>query len=155
MEGKTDVSTGYIINEPHQAMMEGYEVNTILVADYGVNMYADVLFAREDTLENRPELVEAFLRATLKGWDYAIQNENEAVDAVLKYATGSTRIHESYMLEVSIPLIHTGEKWIGWMEKSDWEQAQDILFEQGILENKTVIEDAYTMQFLEIIYKNE
>jgi hypothetical protein len=45
LNGTTDVSTGYLINEPHQAIEAGYEVNTMLMADYGVNMYDDVLFA--------------------------------------------------------------------------------------------------------------
>jgi hypothetical protein len=133
LEGTTDVSTGYIINEPNQAIEAGKEINTILMADYGVNMYADVIVATEDTIENRPELVEKFLRATLKGWQYALENADEAVDATLKYATDSSRSHQTYMLKSSVPLIHTGHTPIGWMEKSDWEQVQNILFEQGII----------------------
>ncbi len=149
LNGTVDVSTGYIINEPHQVIEAGYEVNTMLMADYSVNMYADVLFATEDTIKNNPKLVEKFLRATLKGWQYAIENEDEAVDLVLKYATDRTKKHEAYMLRQSVPLIHTGESPLGWMEKSKWDRVREILFEQGILNKKIDINGAYTNEFLE------
>ena len=110
ISGETDVSTGFSINEPHQAIEAGHDVNIMLFADYGVKVYDDVLFATEDTMNNNPELVERFLRATLEGWQYAIENEEEAVDIVLKYATDRTTSHEAYMLRQSIPLIHTGKR---------------------------------------------
>ncbi|MEA3457082.1 MAG: ABC transporter substrate-binding protein, partial [Candidatus Thermoplasmatota archaeon] len=152
LNGITDVSTGYLINEPHQVIEAGYEVNTILTADYGVNMYADVLFATEDTINNNPELVEKFLRATLDGWQYAINHRDEAVNITLKYATDRTNSHETYMLENSIPLINAGDSPIGWMEESKWEQVQDVLLEQNITDAEINIEDVYTMDFLEKIY---
>ena len=152
LAGETDVSTGYIINEPHQAIEAGYGVETILMAEYGVNMYADVIYTRDDVIENKPELVEKFLRATLRGWQYAIENEAETVDTILKYATDRTRSHEEYMLRTSIPLIHTGDSSLGWMEESEWSKAMNILKEQGILKTKPKLGDVYTMEFLEKIY---
>jgi len=152
LNGITDVSTGYLINEPHQVIEAGYEVNTILMADYGVNIYADVLFATEDTINNNPELVEKFLRATLEGWQYAIDHNGEAIDIVLEYVTNGSRSHEMHMLNSSIPLIQTGETPIGWMKKDEWMQAQDILLEQNITDAEINIENVYTMDFLEKIY---
>ncbi|MCE7739573.1 MAG: ABC transporter substrate-binding protein [Candidatus Heimdallarchaeota archaeon] len=152
LAGTTDVSSGYVINEPHQAIEAGKEVDIILVADYGVNMYADVIIVHEDTINNSPELVESFLRATLEGWQYAIEHEEEAVNITLKYATDRTKSHETYMLENSIPLINTGDSPIGWMEESKWEQVQDILLEQNITDAEINIEDVYTIDFLEKIY---
>lgn len=155
LNGSTDVSTGYIINEPHQAIEAGYGVNTMLMADYGAGIYADVLFATEDTLKNRPEFVEGFLRATLRGWQYAIENEEEAVDIDLKYAKGKTRSHELYMLRQSAPLIHTGDMRIGEMEKEAWEQTKSVLREQGLLKEDIGIESAYTSEFTSRAYEKK
>ena len=146
--GITDVSSGYLINEPHQAIEAGYEVNIIKYADYGINIYADVLFTTEETIKNKPELVKKFVYATLEGWQYAIEHEDEAVDFTLKYATDSTRNHEAYMLNNSIPLIHTGEEPLGWMNKDIWQDTQDMLFEQGVLEKKININEVFTIEFL-------
>lgn len=153
LSGETDVSTGYIINEPQQVVEAGREVRTILMSDYGVNMYADVIFATEDTIKNRPELVARFLRATLKGWQYAIEHESEAVEVTLNYVPASTKAHQSYMLHASIPLIHTGTSPIGMMQAQQWEQVQQILLEQKILLKPIQINDAYTLKFLREIYK--
>lgn len=150
---KTDISTGYIINEPHQVIQAGKEANTILMADYGVNMYADILFATENTIKNKPELTEKFVKATLDGWQYAIENQEEAINITLKYAPNSSYEHEKYMLEKSIPLIYTGSTPLGWMETKQWEGVQRTLFNQEILKKPIGPDDAYTMEFLNKIYK--
>jgi len=149
LAGKTDVSTGYSINEPHFAIEKGEEVNVIMMADYGVNMYADVLFARDDYINENPETVKKIVKATLDGWKYAIENSDEAVGIVLKYAPERTRTHETYMLEKSIPLINTGKLKIGEMTKDDWEDVNKILFEQGLIDKKINVEEVYTNEFIE------
>lgn len=152
LSGKTDISTGYIINEPNEVKEKLGDVNTILMADYGVNMYADVIFVTENTIKNKPEVVERFLRATLKGWQYAIEHEDEAVDMTLVYAKDSNKKHQAYMLKASVPLIHTGSSKLGWMEAKRWDELQNILLDQKILSKPISITDAYTMQFLQKIY---
>jgi NitT/TauT family transport system substrate-binding protein len=154
-EGKVDVSTGYLINEPHLAMEAGFPVNMILMADYGVNMYADVLFTTDEMIKTKPEIVEKMLKSTLAGWQYAIEHEQEAVNVTLEYATNSTKSHETYMLSTSVPLINLGLSKLGWMELSAWEQAQNILFEQKLLKNKIEVSQAFTMDFLEAVYKEK
>ena len=59
------------------------------------------------------------------------------------------------MLSQSIPLIHTGDSPLGWMESKEWEGTQRILFEQGILSRPIGSELVYTTKFLEKIYSEE
>lgn len=152
LSGDTDVSTGYIINEPHQAIELGYEINTILMADYGVDMYADVIFVKDSTYENKSDLCLKFLKATLKGWRYAIENEEEAVNIVLKYAKDRSYSHENYMLKNSIPLINNGVDPIGWMEYEKWENVQTILYDQDITDRKIDVKNLYADDFIKLIY---
>jgi len=151
LAGKTDVSTGYVINEPQMAIENGKQVNIILMADYGADMYADVVVTRDDLIKNDPELVEKFLRATLNGWQYAIENEGEAVSYTLKYATDRTRAHETYMLKNSIPLINTGDTPIGYMETAKWQGVRDILVSQKLLAPDFDVSQAYTTAFIDKI----
>lgn len=155
LAGEVDVSSGYITNEPHLAIEAGKEIDTILVADYGVNMYADVIIAHEDILRDKPEMVESFLKATFDGWQYAIENETEAVDIVLQYLEDGSREHQEYMLSNSIPLIHLGTSPLGWMEEKQWQQAHDILLEQGFLDGSLDVSQVYTNEFIERIYNTE
>lgn len=115
-------------------------------------MYDDVLFATEDTINNNPELVERFLRATIEGWQYAIEHEEEAVDIVLKYAPERTRSQEMYMLQQSIPLIHTGGSPVDWMEQERWGHTRAVLLEAGAIEKRVNFDGAFTTQFMTEIY---
>lgn len=153
MSGQVDVSTGWITNEPQIAVEAGYPVNIFLMAEYGVNIYADTLVTTEKMIAEKPAVVKSFVKATLQGWQYAFENESEAVDITMNYVSGTTRKHQAYVLSTSIPLINTGVSKLGWMEMADWENAQKILYEQKILSQKNRVNEAFTMQFLEEIYK--
>ena len=69
--GEYDVFTVYVTDETyHIVEEEGYELNVILPSDYGVSFYADSIFTSDEIIENDPELVEKFLRATLSIFSY-------------------------------------------------------------------------------------
>lgn len=152
INGKVDASVGYIINRPETSTGAAIDMNTILMADYGVNMYADVLFTTDDMVANNPKVVDEFVQATINGWQYAIEHEPEAVDITLKFAKNSTKAHEDYMLSTSIPLINTGTSNLGWMDLASWESAQDLLFDQKILTKKIDAADVFDMDFINRIY---
>ncbi len=153
INGTVDVATGYITNEPNLAIESGHPVNTILMADYGVDMYADVLFTTEKMINEKPDLVERFLRATIKGWQYSLENEQEAVDITMHYAN-SNREHELSMLRTSAPLIHTGSANLGSMDLAGWENVQNILISQKLLASPIDMDDAFTTKFIDKIYNN-
>ena len=128
----------------------GYELNFIWVEDYGIHLYADTIITTERMIEENPDLVERFLRATLRGWRYAIENSAEAVDITLQFDATLNRDRQMRMMEVQIPLIHTGKSELGWMDRSVWDEMHDIFLEEEI-----EIDEVYTMQFLNKIYSKE
>lgn len=150
--GDVDVATGYNINEPDYAVKKGYDVNVVLMAEYGVNMYADVIITSDKILKERPGLVKSFVNATLAGWQYAIENEDSAVETTLKYAQDSNKEHQKYMLTQELPLIYNGETHIGWMDPKKWADAEQILTSQKVLQNPVNINETYTMEILNQIY---
>ena len=52
----------------------------------------------------------------------------------------------------SIPLVNTGEDFIGWMKPEMWAGMEKTLREQGILSAPLDVTQAYTLQFIEEIY---
>ena len=125
----------------------GYELNFIWVDNYGIRFYADTIITTERMVVENPDLVERFLRATLKGWRYAIEHSAEAVDITLQYDATLARDRQMRMMEVQTPLIHTGKSELGWMDRSVWDKMQNLLLEEEI-----EIDKAFTMQFLNEIY---
>ena len=148
-----DVSEGYLTNEVLAAQQAGYKLNIIYPDDYGVHLYADTIIASDDFIADKPDLVRRFLRATLKGWRWAIENPEEAAVLALNYDPAlNPDLQEAQML-AGIPLINTGEDQIGWMRSDVWQGMIGWLREQGILTESVELDDVYTMKFLQQIYR--
>jgi len=151
--GEFDVWPAYIINQAITAKEKGFEINVIWPSDYGINLYADTIFTTEDMIKNKPDLVKRFLNATLKGWDYAVKNPDEAARYTLEYSSALNYIHEKSMMNTSVGLIIPDDKPIGWMEREKWEEMQKLLLEYGFMKNAIDLNKVYTTKFLEEIYK--
>ncbi len=155
LAGELDIWPGYITNEVLTAREQGYEVNLILPGDYGIHLYGDVLFTTDELIEENPDLVTRFLRATLRGWQWAVENPEEAGPLALRYDPTLDAAHQAAMMEASVPLIHTGEDHIGWMREEVWRGTHDILLEQGLVDGPVDVDEVYTMRFLHTIYGDE
>jgi len=150
--GQVDIWAGFINDEVLKARERGYQVNLILPGYYGVHLYGMVLFATEARIRKNPGLVLRFLRATLEGWRWAIENPLEAASLPLHYDPALDRAHEQAALETGIPLIHTGEGRIGSMRSEVWRATHELLREQAVVHNTADAGEIYTMEFLQRIY---
>jgi ABC-type nitrate/sulfonate/bicarbonate transport system substrate-binding protein len=82
---RRDVLAGWIINEGVMVREAGKEPQYILFSDYGFDTYDILIFTSEDTVKNRPDVVERFLRATFAGMQDVIADPQKAAEAVLSY----------------------------------------------------------------------
>ncbi len=151
-EGKIDIWPCFLNDEVLFAREQGYDVNIIFPGYYGAHMYGMVLVTSEEFIEEDPELVFHFLKATLKGWKWAIEHYEEAASFALNYNPELDIDHEIRLFEASIPLIHTGQDELGWMTEDIWDISIAILVEQGIISNPPDSASFYTTEFLEKIY---
>ncbi len=154
LSGDIDVTVSFVAGSliPLKEQIGGREINLIWPGDYGVHFYSDVIIANDELITNNPDLVLRFLRATLKGQQFAIENQDAGVDATMQYAEIQDREIQSSMLEASVPLIHTGEDHVGWMQPDVWHGMEETLRTQGLLTAPLDISEVYTLHFLEMIY---
>lgn len=132
------------------ATRQGLDLNYIELRslDDRLDYYTPVIIAGNDTIENDPELVKAFLAATQKGYEYAIEKPEEAAGILHQYA-------ESYELEMLVEsqkylagkYQDDSPQW-GVMKDSVWEGYMDFMVENGLIEKAVPAEDCYTNQFL-------
>ena len=66
----------------------------MMLWDTGIQLYANVYFATDDTLNNSPETLVKFLRGSARGWGYARQNPEEAVDILVGTYTNMDKASE-------------------------------------------------------------
>jgi NitT/TauT family transport system substrate-binding protein len=150
--GQVQVRSVYLTNEVLAMRAAGYALNIIYPDDYGIHNYGDTLVASDTLIASQPDLVERFVRATLKGWTYAVENSTEMGTLVQKYNSSANPSLESEKMAASIPLVNTGEDHIGWMKPAIWAGMLKILEDQGVITTPLDVNQAYTMQFLQAIY---
>lgn len=133
LEKKVGVYEGYLTDQPITAELAGYKTYIINPSDYGINFYGDTLFTTEKVIQENPDLVKRVARATLKGWQFAYDHPEKAVDYVLMYSDQLNREQEMRGMKASLELIKPDDKPIGTIEMDVVGQMQDLLVDYGIL----------------------
>lgn len=83
IDGRVDAVSAYATEQPYRMRQRGVEAATISARDYGIDFYGDMLFVAEALARQRPELVTAFVRASLEGWRYAMAHPEEIAALIL------------------------------------------------------------------------
>ena len=132
----------------------GHEPVVMLVADSGFNGYAWLIATSDRNIQERPELVQRFIDATLEGWysylhgdpapgDALIRRENpEMTQALLDYSRGTLATHG---------IVDSGdaaEKGIGAMTDERWRSFYADSQALGIYPEGLDVGKAYTLQFV-------
>jgi len=132
------------------AELKDFSINFILLQEYApeLDFYTPVIIAREQFLEQNPELIRKFLRATERGYQYSITNPEIAVQDLLKHApeidSEIAIASQGYLAE---QYIADAPYW-GVMERARWENYAQWLYEQGLIEKMLDIDDSFTNKFL-------
>ncbi|PEE33822.1 myristoyl transferase, partial [Bacillus cereus] len=105
LNGTVDVGSITVYNELQQILENGLhpnKLNIFLYESYGVGMVEDTLIVRQDWLDENHNVAKRAVQAIIKGWQYAILHQHEAIDIVLKYVNKmtTTREHQKNMLRV-------------------------------------------------------
>lgn len=84
IKGDVDVMSAYKTDQVLSYRDMEVDINILDPSSYGIDFYGDLIFTSESNVRNKPERVKAFVRASLKGWQYALDNPEEAVDLIIE-----------------------------------------------------------------------
>ena len=82
ISGRVDAMSAYMTNQPLYFRERGVSINVINPQSYGLDFYGDLLFTSEQELNTHPGRAERFLRASLKGWQYALDHPEEIIQLI-------------------------------------------------------------------------
>ncbi len=158
LSGVVDVLTGTVINQVVLLEQQGEQVGFIPYADLGFTFYWNTPFVLDDTLRDRKALLTAWLRASARGWDYALHNPEEVAKLVVdKYGEGLDLTNQTLELKRETPLIRselTAQKGLFWMDPAVWRAGQDILLHRTKqLERPLNPDDVSTLEILSRVGK--
>jgi NitT/TauT family transport system substrate-binding protein len=155
IEGKVDVATVTVYNEALILRRRNVTPSvTFNPAEMGVNLANESIIVSESTIQKSPELVERFLRASLKGWVYAMANREEAMDIMLKEVPTLNRAEQLETMAEIRPLLTWGEagtRGVGYLDRKNLEFTHNFLLENGAMKKAVDLPSSINTGFWERI----
>lgn len=149
MSAQVDVYPVFRSNEPDTLRRLGADTTLFDAADYGVPTLGLTYITTQDKVAKDPDMLARFIRATLKGIEFAAKNPEGAIDIVMKYAPEEDRDHQRYMLGVELDNAVSTQGY-GSMTADQWKGLYDGLMAYGGLAKPIDPTTAYTDAILRL-----
>jgi len=151
---KTVIQQGYVTSEPLLIKAAGGDPQTFLLADFGYTSYAAVLMTSKKLVTEKPELVQHFVNASIKGWyGFLHGNNDKAVAMIMKDNpdyTAKTAVDSTAALKAA-GIVESGDTatlGIGAMTDARWKDFFDTMVQAKVYPADFDYKKAYTLQFI-------
>ena len=132
--GRIDAASAYTTNESLVLKARGIGFDAMSPITYGIDFYGDCLFTSEAELRARPARAAAFLAASLRGWEWAMDNVDQTCDLILReYPSGKDKA--SLLAEAAAMdelMVHKFVP-IGFMNPGRWRRIGDTYAKLGAI----------------------
>jgi len=153
LSGKIPAIENFILSQPgiKRAVQAG-ELKTMLLADFGLELYANGILVRDSLLKSDPEQVRAFVAASLRGWKDALANPEQAADLQLQYVKGLNRdviVDELKVVRDLAVTDDTRAKGLGFIDAAKMKKSVDFVVQYiGVEGTAPAVTDLYSVDYL-------
>jgi NitT/TauT family transport system substrate-binding protein len=152
ISGQVDAIGGYVQSYVPIIEIRGQKkVRSFWFSDYGVNVVSNGIIAHQDLIKSDPDLLRAFVPASIKGFLYARQHPDEAATTVKKYSETIDEAIIKREFEVSWKTwvtSNTKGKPLGWGADADWASAIEVLKQYGGVTAPLTTSQLFTNDFV-------
>lgn len=129
LEKRVDALLGGADDQYFLIKYQGQEPHALRYSENGANIVGMTVLTQSDLIENNPDLVERFVRATQASWEAAMENPDAAVEAALKIKPDINQQSTLDQMKVDFELLHSASSpdRIGYGSEADWTQTIDLL----------------------------
>jgi NitT/TauT family transport system substrate-binding protein len=149
------IQQGFVTSEPYQIeRVSGEKPVVNLLADNGYASYCDILLVQARMIRERPEIVRAFVEASIEGWYSYLYEDPEPGNALIRAANKDITqdtIDNSIRLMKQYGLVDSGDSLtlgIGAMTDARWKSFFDTAVEAGLYKPDMDYKRGYTLQFV-------
>ena len=142
-----DATNGCMINHEIPFLEEeGFEMNYFYPTDYGIpNLYELVFVSNDKLINENPEKIEKFLRASKKGFEYMKNNIDESLKILIENQNKENfplvESVERKSFEILIPIMEKEGSPFLTQDKSIWQNNINWLKEKEMIERDISISD--------------
>jgi diguanylate cyclase (GGDEF)-like protein/PAS domain S-box-containing protein len=134
LAGTIDAMSVYITDELYQLNQQKRAYNQFSPRMSGIDFYGDNFFTLESELEQHPQRVKAFRKATLRGWRYAMQNPDEIIQLIYsRYSQRHSLEHLRFEAKAMYDLMQPKLVDPGYMNTGRWQHIAQTYQELGQL----------------------
>jgi NitT/TauT family transport system substrate-binding protein len=152
---KSAIQQGFVTSEPYQIeRVSGIKPVVHLLADAGYASYCDLLLVQTKLVKAKPELVRAFVEASIEGWYSYIYDDPSPGNALIRAAnpdmTDDT-IANAIRLMKQYGLVDSGDSLtlgIGAMTDARWKSFFDTAVAAGVQKPDLNWRAGYTLDFV-------
>lgn len=113
-KGEVDAISIFLSNQTFFLNKEGIKYNILNPSDFGIYSYDLELFTCSKLVKENPDMVEKFVKATNRGWEYAFNHKEEIVDLIYdKYSKKKSKESLLYEAQKTEKLFKTNVFKIG------------------------------------------
>ena len=148
--GTVDAIVGaYWTHESILMENQGYQVEIMRMEEWGVPDYYElVLVASEDMVQNRPDVIERFVRAIRRGYEEAASDPQAGVDILLRGTSDEVdEAIERPGADLLAPLWQTETSPFGHQDAARWESFTQWMQENELLAENVSVSAAFTNLF--------
>ncbi len=145
--GRVDATIGCLVNHEVPALEEeGFEVNYFFPTEYGVPDYSELVFvAGNNDINENPEKIEKFLRASKKGFEDMKNDPQGTLTTLLENQNAEnfplSEGVEQRSIEVLLPLMENENATFLTQNKDLWQNDINWLKEQGLINKEVTVDD--------------
>jgi NitT/TauT family transport system substrate-binding protein len=130
----------------------GSKLNRVFMKDTGLDIYGSGLVAKEEDIKKRPDFVRAYVEGTMEGLRYTRDNQEEALQILLKQKPELDKALTTLQLrnalyEVMLPP-ESVQSGLGYMKPDIMEKTVRITNEYFDVARKVTSNEVFTNQFI-------
>lgn len=155
VEGKTDLAECWLASSwpplRAQARAAGKTIDWIEYRKYGLDIYGNGLTTTDKIINEKPDLVRRFVRATYKGYEYMQKDPQGAAAVIVKmYPTLVKQIALEQVQEINDLILDPAvrDKGLGWQTEERMQKTADFINKVYKVEQPIKAADIYTNKFL-------
>jgi NitT/TauT family transport system substrate-binding protein len=136
MADESAVTQCFLSSEPVAATQQGAQIGTLRVADSGFNPYVNVIGTNEQTIRDQPDVVQAFVTASLAGWKAYVANPTATLAYIKEQNKDTDPEQASQAATIEKPLVlgpTSDPKAIGTLTQQRFKDLHDQLREVNML----------------------
>ncbi len=146
------IQQGYVTSEPYQIEKAGgFKPKLFLLADENYPSYANLILASDEMIEKKPEIVRAFVLASIEGWLDYLANDPAPGNALI--LADNPDMTEDFLLSAiakmnEYKLATAGASGVGAMTDERWRDFFTVMSANGVYKTSLDVKKAYTLDFL-------